>query len=252
MKILSKLFNNKTNKFTSLIKFIGTGNAFYGKYNSSAYFIRNNNLFLIDCGEKNFEPTRKIIENKLNDIKNIYIFITHFHSDHIGSLPTLLFYLKYVNKTVPFQIICKQETYETLYNYLKISGIEESDLNEIIIQTERFNCNNISIDMINTQHSNLSVGLLININKTRIYYSGDSKTFPEIIKQKMTNNELDIVYQDISYKNNEIHMWINDLLQNNIAKKFVYKYKKKIFGYHNVELPLYEFKEMVDVYDIHK
>lgn len=73
------------------LSFLGRGSAFNPKEgNNSAYFISDNQLFLIDCGENIFG---KILENKLLDnIETINLMITHTHSDHVGSLGSLVNY----------------------------------------------------------------------------------------------------------------------------------------------------------------
>ena len=73
------------------LKFLGKGAAFYPVLgNTSAYFIYDKNLFLIDCGESVF---KKVYEKDLfSEIDNLYVFITHTHSDHIGSLSSLIFF----------------------------------------------------------------------------------------------------------------------------------------------------------------
>ena len=67
------------------LKFLGRGAAFNPKEgNNSAYFIENNQLFLIDCGENIFE---RLVENGLlESVESINLMITHTHSDHVGSL----------------------------------------------------------------------------------------------------------------------------------------------------------------------
>lgn len=77
------------------LRFLGRGSAFNTKEgNTSAYFIRDNTLFLIDCGESIF---KKIKEKEIinDDIKNVFVLITHFHSDHVGSLSSLIMYCYY-------------------------------------------------------------------------------------------------------------------------------------------------------------
>lgn len=58
------------------LKFLGKGgsdNQLQG--NTSAYFIENRCLFLIDCGENIFE--RILRKQLLNDVDKVFIFITH-------------------------------------------------------------------------------------------------------------------------------------------------------------------------------
>ena len=75
--------------------FLGRGAAFNpSEGNNSAYFIDNNQLFLIDCGESVFSS---LMENNLLDKSmKINLMITHTHSDHIGSLGSLVMYSYYV------------------------------------------------------------------------------------------------------------------------------------------------------------
>lgn len=79
------------------INFLGIGAAFNTEdYNTSAYIKRDDKMILIDCGET---IARNIIENNiLDDIKELYVLISHTHSDHVGSLGTLLFYSTYKKK----------------------------------------------------------------------------------------------------------------------------------------------------------
>ena len=102
------------------LKFLGRGAAFNPKEgNTSAYFIENNQLFLIDCGESIFE---KLVElDLLNDIESINLMITHTHSDHIGSLGSLVMYAYYTLKR-PLNIILP-ETAKHLPNIEKILSV---------------------------------------------------------------------------------------------------------------------------------
>lgn len=77
------------------LNFIGRGAAFYTQEgNTSAYFIENDCLFLIDCGETVFS---KLMEkNILTSIKQVYVLISHTHCDHCGSLGSLGFYCQYM------------------------------------------------------------------------------------------------------------------------------------------------------------
>lgn len=75
-----------------MLKFIGCGSAFAVKTaNNSAFFIDNDTLNLFDCGETIFENI--VRKNLLKGIKKVNIFLTHLHSDHAGSLGTMVFYV---------------------------------------------------------------------------------------------------------------------------------------------------------------
>ena len=85
------------------LHFLGRGNSSNAKEgNTAAYFIDNNELFLIDCGETVFSKIIKL--ELLNNIKEIHVFITHTHSDHIGSLGSLIMYC-YFNIKIKLNII---------------------------------------------------------------------------------------------------------------------------------------------------
>ena len=85
------------------LNFLGIGSAWnINEDNTSAYIKKDDKMILIDCGES---IARKIIANDiLSGIKELYILISHTHSDHVGSLGTLLFYSKY-NKQVPLHLL---------------------------------------------------------------------------------------------------------------------------------------------------
>ena len=70
------------------INFLGTGGAFNPEEGNSCVLLRTQfGDVLIDCGSTTYADLKKRIF--LPNVK--YVFITHFHEDHIGSLSTLLF-----------------------------------------------------------------------------------------------------------------------------------------------------------------
>lgn len=102
------------------IDFLGIGSAWNVEQdNTSAYIKKGNKMILIDCGET---IARKIIkENILEGIEEIYILISHIHSDHIGILGTLLFYSKY-NKKIKDKIVLPDDQ-QYVINSLKLVDI---------------------------------------------------------------------------------------------------------------------------------
>ena len=78
-----------------MLKFLGVGAAYNYRFNNnSAYFIDNKTLYLFDCGEKICDRILKL--GLLENVDNVFCFITHLHSDHVGSLEPLMYYLHYI------------------------------------------------------------------------------------------------------------------------------------------------------------
>ena len=113
-----------------MLKFIGTGSCFnYKMGNNSAYYIHNTNdkkrFVLFDCGEDVFH---KILKNDLlNGINEVFVIITHLHSDHIGSLPSIIFYLHYALNIKPVVFFPNDD----LNVFLKLGGVN-SDYYEYV------------------------------------------------------------------------------------------------------------------------
>ena len=86
-----------------LLNFIGRGSCFNeDQHNNSAFFVlpEYNVFTLIDCGGDIF---KQILRLKLIDdnIKTVNIIITHLHSDHVGSLGSLIEYCNYIKGIKP-------------------------------------------------------------------------------------------------------------------------------------------------------
>ena len=78
------------------IMFLGTGGAFdLNEKNSSAIIKTAKGTILIDCGSTVYSELRK--KNSVEDID--YVFITHCHEDHIGSLSTLVYHKYFSQKS---------------------------------------------------------------------------------------------------------------------------------------------------------
>ena len=78
------------------LQFLGRGGAFFPQEdNTSAFFIEDKKLCLIDCGETVF---RKILMTGLLErecIEEVFILLTHTHGDHAGSLGSLVYFCNY-------------------------------------------------------------------------------------------------------------------------------------------------------------
>lgn len=207
--------------------FLGRGSAFNSyEGNTSAYFIDKNELFLIDCGESIFE---RIMEKQLLDnINCINIMITHTHSDHVGSIGSLIMYCYYViNKKVNI-IISKDCLYkDDLINLIRIFGCT-NEMYTIIDETQFDNKYKLfnNIRFLKTEHVSQisSYGISFNTENGLIYYSGDTKELKNISNMISNNETIDKIYIDTTSTNtkNNVHVYIgrlNDLIPDYLKNK---------------------------------
>lgn len=190
-----------------MLKFLGVGSAFNPNAgNTSAYFIEENTLYLIDCGELVFrEIIRRIPLAKIHEVK---IFITHTHADHVGSLGTFIAYL---------------------YNFYQIratishAGVEIEELLTRVgivpdyyyeLKIQKVDLGQFTFEWIKTKHTDkLSCfGLKIESDDKTIYYSGDSTIIPQEIYDDFIHGKIDMLYQDVSIQSDSTsHLTLAEL-----------------------------------------
>ena len=216
-----------SNKLNRSLKFIGRGSAFNtDELNTSAYIKYNRTILLIDCGENIFSNIKK--NGLLDDIDNIYILITHLHSDHVGSLSSLIFYM-YYEKRIKANILLfpNLELYLKLqgnikgmhYNEIKSTFIDELNLNFIITnetheQMKESKILRIDKDILIEETKPIlpSYGYkIIFKDKSKLYYTGDTSSFN---KNMLKENNL-IIYQDICSRDypGNIHLSLKKLCE---------------------------------------
>ena len=198
------------------LNFLGTGNAFNPSMsNTSAYFIDKNELFLIDCGESVYRAIMNI--GVLTNAKDIHLMITHTHSDHVGSLGTLVLYLYWViGKTLKIILpantayIKDIRTLLSIFGYLpemyEIKTPEDYDAKYKKFETIRY---------IHTDHCpelNQTFGLIFESKDDLTCYSGDTcstKTLKTLLNNK---KPLTVAYVDVGL-DSPVHLSIADLIE---------------------------------------
>jgi len=190
------------------LSFLGYGAAFYPAFgNTSAYFIIDNVLFILDCGETTFERIYDKVDFK--NVDRVYVIITHMHSDHVGSLGSLISYNYCIFKRRIYVVYPEKH----IIMLLKLMGIDDGFYHYIGCD-EELPCG-IKLQPVKVCHVDnmTSYGYIINDGKNNIYYSGDASMIPADIRERFTNGEIEEIYQDTSStdKNRNNHCYIGEL-----------------------------------------
>lgn len=191
-----------------ILQMMGGGNAFTDFLNTQAYFKVDDTINFIDCGERNAHKTIDVI-NSFDNIKKYNFIITHLHSDHIGSIGTVLSYLALNEESREIHIYTKDiDTYIILDTSLRfqLSAFPKINYQVHLISYKKFKLNkDISFRFIPTKHvkSIKSYGILIEDNSQtymNTYFSGDSNSIPKGILKRLEDNTIQAYYQDIDIK----------------------------------------------------
>lgn len=193
-----------------MLKFLGMGSCFnYMAGNTAAYDFdkRKQSLFLIDCGESVFFELRK--RNLLEQAKKVTILITHLHSDHTGSLPSVIFYIGICLNHKPVIIYPDKEKMINTVLFTVDKSLYEiytpEEYNHII--KER------AITAVKQKHmiGIQAYGYELHINGRKIYYSGDTNLLSNEILEKFLNHAYDEFYHEVTRYHNEVHHHIDTL-----------------------------------------
>lgn len=203
------------------LKFLGRGSAFNTiEGNTSAYFIKDNILFLIDCGETIFhklitnDKLKKLIaENQINDIQ---VYITHLHSDHIGSLSSLIYYCYFIlgmkiKIHYPDIDIYEYGFSSKLITLLTLQGNDSDTQYEFLLEPHE--C--IKARKVIHVDEFKNYCYMINIDNKKIFYSGDCSTLPSLELAKIHDNFYDEMYIECAINKSNVHLdfeYLNTLI----------------------------------------
>ena len=200
------------------LKFLGRGGAFFVKEgNTAAYFIEGKNLFLIDCGESVFAKIVLLDLLPKNGIGNVYCFVTHMHSDHVGSLSSLIYYCAYGIKDCPvkFYLVCPDGLKADLMPMLAAQGnlslINEMSTGDLRRGFKSFQ----SVRYMRTTHQayHAAFGIEFSTNEGLTYYSGDTNDIDFVGSYVRQGNKVARMYVEVSlaeYPNN-VHLTLRGL-----------------------------------------
>lgn len=188
------------------LTFLGSGACFYpARHNTSAYFVIDDHLFLLDCGETVYE---KLLEREdVGQFKQIYVIVTHLHADHVGSLGSLISYCTCILQ----KKICVVHPQERICSLLTMMGINPA----FYEYRERLGdvMPGLCVRPTEVKHADdmKCYGYEITYQDWHIYYSGDAAAIPTEILEGFLAGEIRQIYQDTASKESAHHMYKNRL-----------------------------------------
>lgn len=228
------------------IQFIGTGSAFCtNNYHSNALITENGKHILIDAGG---DLRFSLYEQGLSyrDIDAVYI--SHFHTDHIGGLEYLAFKSYFDHSKCKIRLFIHEAFIESLWqNSLKAglgmifnTELQLSDYFDIVPVKDDFIWEGIPFELIETLHVSESYnilpvyGLLIGKGK-KVYITGDTRYTPGELHAVYERADLIIHDTETSEYKSIIHSHFEDLLQ------LPQEIKSKTYLWHYQDNVVYEF-----------
>lgn len=200
------------------LKFIGRGAAFNAEEgNTNAYFVENETLFLLDCGEGMFAHLKT--HNILNKIKEVYVYISHTHSDHCGSLGTLGLYCQFVLKNKLKIVVPHDEVYvESLRMLMTIFGNTDNAYECIYEETLDYKFNTfdtIRYDFTKHDFMLTSYSFVIETKQGAIFYSADTRIVDNVLHFINTHSDIDKIYMEVTDVNNnmDIHLYVDRFIE---------------------------------------
>ncbi|MDR1858583.1 MAG: MBL fold metallo-hydrolase [Treponema sp.] len=181
------------------LSFLGRGAGFNPEEGSTAaFFVDNGELFLIDSGESTFHALldRKILDS----VTAINLLITHTHSDHVGSLGSLILYAFAVKK-MPVTIVTDESMVflSSIRQLLKIYGLTRqmyrfADSSVFDRRYSRFS----KMRYVKTSHCDelASCGILFETKQGLVFYSGDMRDPAPLVEIIKSRRKIDKIYID--------------------------------------------------------
>jgi ribonuclease BN (tRNA processing enzyme) len=211
------------------LEFLGRGGAFFPEEgNTSAFFIENKTLFLIDCGESVFGKIVQTDLLKKNQIEEVYCFVTHMHSDHTGSLSSLIYYCFYMDIANPihFSIVCADRLTRSLYQMLDSQGCADFfDFVSAEMLSNRY-WSFSEVRFIRTVHQGHYPAFCIEFttDSGKVFYSGDTRDLDLVSSYVQKGEEIDQMYLEttlLDYSGNA-HLplrALNEIIPKNLRTK---------------------------------
>lgn len=181
------------------LQFTGCGAAYYPRLGSNtAFFVRNDHLFMIDCGESTFQKMEA--RDEIRNCKHITILITHLHADHIGSLGSFASYCSGVLK----KKVTISAPDHTIVEILKMMGVPPDryyfTTDETLIFEDGFKVESVAVEHAADMKCR---GFLFHEKEQVTYFSADACEIPQQILDGFKAGKIQTIYQDCTFLTEE-------------------------------------------------
>lgn len=201
------------------LNFIGIGGATNIKLGgNSSYLKEKDNLLIIDLCEGATEKLDEV--GALEDVKNIYIAITHTHFDHIAGLGVFIWYSNFYLNIKPKIIYSDLDYLKNLKDILKLTGVDENYVE--FIKDSSFKMNDLTLAMQPTIHTpNLQCyGIMFKDELGKYYYTGDTLDI-NYIKELCNDETIKRIYTEVATETYGVHIKYDDIKTLNNKEKIV-------------------------------
>ena len=219
-----------------------------------------NDLVLLDLSLSSFH---KMVETGLDGIiktgtgdhiENIYVLVTHTHSDHIGGIPMMIHYAFYVWGGIPVTVVAPSQQLADEIRFFadRLEGCDENAYRVITADASIRWIDRIIPTSHTWQLEGRCFGYLLSIDGRSVVYTGDTNTLEPYMPYL---NEGTILFTEISTAISPVHLSVLENLNTlkELADKGVEVYlmhldneeaiKKSIDGTKLKLAPLFEKKE---------
>ena len=178
--------------------FLGRGSAFCDRMgNTSAYLREGGRMLLLDCGESVFHAL--MTRSALDGVTELYVAVSHTHSDHCGSLGTLLQYCIY-GLHIPLTVVVPEDGayIASLRQLLLLFGAKEDQIHFLPARELSGFSSFSSMRIVPTEHvpGMQAFSFVFETPAGGVFYSADTKTPAQLQDFIASHPDFEAAYMD--------------------------------------------------------
>lgn len=198
------------------LNFLGIGSCFTNNHTSAFFIPDDETLVLIDCSIHAFD---RFLEENFSVFKNVYVYITHTHADHVSGLAPLIHYAHYCTNQIITVVAPSNAVAQDIKFLLKLQGVDVSlytltvafdFITALITKNHPVIPEKAFAFCVPTKHvpalEEKCFGYVFNINGKKVIYTGDTASLNSFIPFLKNASEL---YVDTSCRyESDVHLWL--------------------------------------------